>query len=228
MKRHSAHVDADVLAELSAGLISGKRATRIHAHLAGCQHCARLSADLTEISSMLASVSSPAMPDHVTRRLNAALAQEAAQRSAAAVTDRPAARSGSDGAAAGVLTFRSPRGRRRGFTSPVAARAFAAAAAVCVVAGGTYAAVELSSNGPSPSSGHSQAGEEMSARSAAGDSDQRCWGGGGGHARRAAKGLSPKSSAAAGLGIFSRVGAWRAMLKSIPTPVNNVSRLDPP
>ena len=36
MKRHSAHVDANVLAELSAGLISAKRATRIHAHLAGC------------------------------------------------------------------------------------------------------------------------------------------------------------------------------------------------
>ncbi|HXP54211.1 MAG TPA: hypothetical protein VN847_04620 [Streptosporangiaceae bacterium] len=158
MKRHSAHVDADVLAELSAGLISGKRATRIHAHLAGCPHCARLSAGLNEISSMLASVSSPAMPEHVTRRLNAALAQEAAQRSAPAVTDRPAARSGSDGAAAGVLSFRSPRGRRRGFTSPATARAFAAAAAVCVVAGGSYAAVELSSNGPAPSSGHSQAG----------------------------------------------------------------------
>lgn len=162
MKRHSAHVDADVLAELSAGLISGKRATRIHAHLAGCQQCARLSAGLTEIRSVLASVSSPAMPEQVTRRLTAALTQAAAERSARAATaasTRPPALP-STPAPARVLSFRStPKGQRRGLNSPVAARALTAAAAVCLVAAGGYAAVELSSSGSSPSpSGHSAAG----------------------------------------------------------------------
>ena len=82
MKRHSAHVDANVLADLSAGQISGKRANRIHAHLAGCQQCARLSAGLTEIAALLASVPSPAMPESVTRQLQATLTREAAERSA--------------------------------------------------------------------------------------------------------------------------------------------------
>ena len=88
MKRHSAHVDANVLAELSAGLISDKRATRIHAHLAGCQQCARLSAGLTEIAALLASVPSPAMPESVTRQLQATLTREAAERSARVTAPR--------------------------------------------------------------------------------------------------------------------------------------------
>ena len=67
MRRHSAHVDANVLAELSAGLISGRRATRIHAHLAGCQRCAKVSAGLSEVSGLLSSVPPPAMPELVSR-----------------------------------------------------------------------------------------------------------------------------------------------------------------
>jgi hypothetical protein len=155
MKRHSAHVDANVLAELSAGLISGKRATRIHAHLAGCQQCARLSAGLTEIAALLASVPSPAMPESVTRQLQATLTREAAERSARVTA--PAQATGGGGSDR-VLLFRSaPRGRR-GFTGPVAARAFAAAAAACVVAAGGYTVAQLTSGGSAPS-GHPQAGQ---------------------------------------------------------------------
>jgi anti-sigma factor RsiW len=166
MKRHSAHVDANVLAELSAGLISGKRATRIHAHLAGCQQCARLSAGLTEIAALLASVPSPAMPESVTRQLQATLTREAAERSAR-VTAPAQATSG--GGPDRVLPFRggTVRGNpvrgntvrvRRGFTGPVAARAFAAAAAACVVAAGGYTVAQLTSGGSAPSSGHPRAG----------------------------------------------------------------------
>ncbi len=156
MKRHSAHVDANVLAELSAGLISGKRATRLHAHLAGCQQCARLSAGLTEISALLASVPSPAMPESVTRQLQTTLTREAAERSARVTAPAQAA---SGGGSDRVLPFRSgaPRGRR-GFTGPVAARVFAAAAAACVVAAGGYTVAQLTSGGSAPSSGHHQAG----------------------------------------------------------------------
>ena len=167
MRRHSAHVDANVLAELSAGLISGKRATRIHAHLAGCQHCARLSAGLAEIGTLLASVPSPAMPDSVTRRLNATLAREAAERSArVAAPAGPASQIAPDR----VLNFRggASRGRRRSFTSPAAARAFAAAAAACVVAAGGYTVVRLTSNGPGPSSGHNQAGAPLHSATSSG------------------------------------------------------------
>jgi hypothetical protein len=156
MKRHSAHVDANVLAELSAGLISGKRATRVSAHLAGCQQCARLSAGLTEIGALLAAVPSPTMPESVTRQLQATLTREAAERSAPVTAPaQPTSGGGSDR----VLPFRSgsPRGRR-GFTGPVAARAFAAAAAACVVAAGGYTVAQLTSGGSAPSTGHNQAG----------------------------------------------------------------------
>ncbi len=165
MRRHSAHVDAEVLAELSAGLISGKRATRIHAHLAGCQRCARRSAALTELSTLLASVPSPRMPDDVVTRLNATLAQEAAHRSAPATAP---ARSSQPDTANSVVGFRhAAKARRRSLTSPGAARAFAAAAAACVVAAGGYTAVQLTS-GPSTPIGPSapkqaQAGGESRA-----------------------------------------------------------------
>ena len=119
MRRHSAHVDADVLAELSAGLISGKRATRIHAHLAGCQRCAQRSAALTEISTLLASVPSPRMPDDVVTRLNATLAQEAAHRSAPVTAP---AQSGHQDTANSVVGFsRAAKGRLVGATMKILA-----------------------------------------------------------------------------------------------------------
>ena len=170
MKRHSAHVDVNVLAELSAGLLSDKRATRIHAHLAGCQQCARLSAGLTEIAALLASVPSPAMPESVTRQLQATLTREAAERSAR-VTAPAQASSGkadrvlpfrSDPARAGTARAGTARGNtvggRRGLTGPVAARVFAAAAAACVVAAGGYTLAQLTSGGSAPS-GQPQAGQ---------------------------------------------------------------------
>jgi hypothetical protein len=146
MKRQSAHADASVLAELSAGMISGRRATRIHAHLAGCQRCARVSAGLSEVSVLLASVPQPTMPAAVTRRLSAVLADEAAARTAA---------DGTPAGPAGGEPFRraeragSGRSRNR-LASPVAVRSFAAAAAVCLVAAGGYTIVQLTSPGTGP------------------------------------------------------------------------------
>lgn len=139
MRRRSAHVDASVLAELSAGMISGRRATRIHAHLAGCQRCARVSAGLSEVSVLLASVPQSAMPAAVTSRLSAAIADEAAAagtpvRLASGETSRRAERAG--------------RGRSKSrLARPVALRGFAAAAAVCLLAAGGYTIVQLTSPG---------------------------------------------------------------------------------
>ena len=145
MKRQSAHVDAGVLAELSAGLISGRRATRIHAHLAGCQRCARVSAGLSEVSVLLASVPQATMPAAVTRRLSTAIADEAAARSGTAGTPVRLA----DGEPF-RRAERAGRGRSRNrLASPVAVRSFAAAAAVCLVAAGGYTIVQLTSPGRS-------------------------------------------------------------------------------
>jgi len=145
MRRHSAHVDVSVLAELSAGTIGGRRAARLHAHLAGCQRCARASTGLSQVSALLASVPSPAMPAAVTRRLGAAIAEEAAARSGTAVSpvrltgQEPFRRPGRAGG-------RRPRNR---LTSPVTVRACAAAAAVCLAAAGGYTIVQLNSPGRS-------------------------------------------------------------------------------
>jgi hypothetical protein len=147
MRRQSAHVDADVLAELSAGLIGGRRATRIHAHLAGCERCAGVMTQLSAVSVLLAAVPSPAMPERVTGRLTSALAEEAAARSGtAAIPAQPA----------GHRAFHhdpergrgAPSRTGRGFRGPAAARAFAAAAAACVLAAGGYTVMQLTTHGP--------------------------------------------------------------------------------
>ena len=151
MRRHSAHVDADVLAELSAGLIGGRRATRIHAHLAGCERCAGVMARLSAVSVLLAAVPSPAMPESVTARLSSALAEEAAARSGpAALPARPTGRRAFNHdpeRGRGVRSRTAWRSRLRG---PVAARAFAAAAAACVLAAGGYTVTQLTTHGATP------------------------------------------------------------------------------
>jgi hypothetical protein len=167
MRRQSAHVDTEVLAELSEGLIDGKRATRIHAHLAGCQRCAQRSASLTELSTLLAAVPAPRMPDDVLSRLNATLTQEAERRS---LSSPAPDRSREQDPAGTVVKFsRTAKGRRRVLTSPVAARAFAAAAAACVVAAGGYTAVQLTS-GPATANGPSTPKHVRGGSAAAGPS----------------------------------------------------------
>ena len=44
------HLDTDVLAEFRAGLITGRRGTRIAAHLAGCERCTALDEQLAGVS----------------------------------------------------------------------------------------------------------------------------------------------------------------------------------
>jgi hypothetical protein len=145
MRRHSAHVDVSVLAELSAGIIGGRRAARLHAHLAGCQRCARVSAGLSEVGALLASVPSAAMPAAVTGRMSAAIAEEAAARSGTAGS--PVRLTGQES----VRRTERAGGGRPGnrLRSPVAVRGFAAAAAVCLVAAGGYMIVQLTSPGRS-------------------------------------------------------------------------------
>jgi hypothetical protein len=74
-----AHLDAEVLAEFRAGLITGRRGARITAHLAGCDRCTALGDQLAGVSALLASVPLPAMPDSLAQRLDTVLAAEAAR-----------------------------------------------------------------------------------------------------------------------------------------------------
>lgn len=74
------HLDTDVLAEFRAGLITGRRGTRIAVHLAGCDRCSALDDQLAGVSALLASVPAPAMPDRVAQRLDTVLAAEVARR----------------------------------------------------------------------------------------------------------------------------------------------------
>lgn len=70
------HLDADVLAEYRAWLITGRRRRAIAAHLSGCAECAALDARLAQVSALLAATPAPSMPDAVSRRLDDALAAE--------------------------------------------------------------------------------------------------------------------------------------------------------
>ena len=78
MRGQMTHLEAEVLAEFRAGLITGRRGARITAHLAGCDRCTALGDQLAGVSALLASVPLPAMPDSLAQRLDTVLAAEAA------------------------------------------------------------------------------------------------------------------------------------------------------
>jgi hypothetical protein len=173
MRGQMSHPDPQVLAEYREGLISGRRGTRITAHLAACDHCAVLSDQLAEISVLLASAPVPTMPDSVARRLDAALAAEAAKghdaerAGAEASGDRPAHR----------------RPGRRGGWRLVTVRVLAPAAAVVALAAAGFGLSRI--GGPANSSAASSAAGSAPAASAA--------------ARAAAPAYAAQSRAALGL-----------------------------
>ncbi|HLK00313.1 MAG TPA: hypothetical protein VKU39_10455 [Streptosporangiaceae bacterium] len=74
------HLDADRLATFRAGLLGRRRARRAAAHLASCESCTDLDAQLASLTSVLAAVG-PAVttPPDVAARLDAALAAAAAE-----------------------------------------------------------------------------------------------------------------------------------------------------
>jgi hypothetical protein len=140
------HVGAATLARYREGDLSGRRASRIRAHLAGCPRCTALDEDLAGVSAMLASAPVPAMPEQVTARISAALTAEAA-RPARLGAGHEASQPGHSRHAAG----RPGRGRRwrlPELLSPLAVRAGAVAAAAAVLAGGVYGVVQLAGGPP--------------------------------------------------------------------------------
>ena len=157
------HYDAETLALYGEGEITSGKQARIRSHLAACDRCARLGADLTEVSGLLASTPAPPMPEHLAERIMLALASESAARAPSpAPADRLAAdRSAGDRhgaasrAAAGDAGDAGPahipgrpdlpeRARHRasrrwrGLSSPLVLRTLAATGAVIVIAGAGF------------------------------------------------------------------------------------------
>jgi hypothetical protein len=136
MRRHASGED---LARLDEGDLGQAKAARVRAHLAGCTRCANLSAELSEVTAMLASAPAPAMPEHLASRITDTLAAEAAQRVALEPGTEPGRRD-LPSRAGGSRSW--PRPWRLRLSSPAALlRTLAAAGVIAVIAGGTYAIV---------------------------------------------------------------------------------------
>jgi hypothetical protein len=172
------HVSAEKLAAWRQGDLSPRRSARIRAHLAGCARCRARSEDLAAVTTLLASVPPPPMPDHLAARIQTALATEASRRvtqpagqqtAPAPAAPAPAAPAPAAPAPAAPATPGGPSGRPRphrpggqrgtggtgGSGRPrrtVVLRGLAAAAAVVLLGGGAYEVVHSSGGSPSSSS----------------------------------------------------------------------------
>jgi len=165
------HVGTETLARFRQGELSPSRRARISAHLARCARCSRLNEDLAGVTTLLASVTAPPMPDHLTARIQTALATEAARGAVPAASEtaagQTAAGAGSAGPAAAGGTELPPgrpaprerpgrgwRPRLPAFSPRLALGGLAAAAAAVLVAVGVY---QVSNQGASSSRSHGAA-----------------------------------------------------------------------
>src|SRR6204780_425796 len=132
------HVSAETMARYRQGDLNQRRTSHIGTHLAGCERCSALNEDLGGVTTLLAGVHPPPMPEDLTARITSAIAAESARRTAspaagkAPVAGRPPA----------ARQHRSPRRSRLPRIAPkVALGGLAAAAAVVLVGGGIYKVV---------------------------------------------------------------------------------------
>ncbi|MFA1546345.1 anti-sigma factor [Actinomadura chokoriensis] len=105
-----AHYDYDILADLAEGLLEDDEAASVNAHLDTCAECRELSADLADVSRILAEAPVPSMPAELAERIDTAIAAESMHN-------------------ATVVSMEQRRGRRHW-------RILSAAAAAVVVVGG--------------------------------------------------------------------------------------------
>jgi len=154
-------VDPETLAAFREELLPRRKAERVAKHLARCTQCAGLDAQLADLPALLADVPAPPMPDALTTRIAAALAEEAAARSAGVPAGAAAAQAAADGDAAaaqrgdagdgarGRRTRRAARAPAPG-RSRLALRIATAAAVVVVIVGGGFGVSRLLSGTSSP------------------------------------------------------------------------------
>lgn len=74
----SPHLDLDTLADLAEGLLDEDQATIAGEHLAGCPQCRERSAELADVSRILAEAPMPPISAEFSARLDAAIAAEIA------------------------------------------------------------------------------------------------------------------------------------------------------
>ena len=133
------HVSAETMARYRQGDLNQRRTSHIGTHLAGCERCSALNEDLGGVTTLLAGVHPPPMPEDLTARITSAIAAESARRTAA-----PAAGKAHPSPARPPVArqHRSPRRSRLPRVAPkVALGGLAAAAAVVLVGGGIYKVV---------------------------------------------------------------------------------------
>jgi hypothetical protein len=130
------HLDAEVLAEFRAGLITGRRGARITAHLAGCDRCTALGDQLAGVSALLASGPLPVMPDSLVQRLDTVLAAETARPDRAGAGQVTTDQDERDRAERPAHPARSRRRKPRPGFQRLSLRVLAPAAAVVLAAGG--------------------------------------------------------------------------------------------
>jgi hypothetical protein len=168
------HIDPETLAAFREELLPRRKAGRVAAHLAECPRCAGLDAQLAGLPTLLAHTPAPPMPDALTARIEAALAAEAATRSAQAPAGIPGteAAAGTSASPAGAReagardarprsAVGAARGDRRQWggagRSRRALRIAFAAAAVVVIAGGGLGVSRLFLGGPAVNGASSSA-----------------------------------------------------------------------
>ncbi|SNR39945.1 anti-sigma factor family protein [Actinomadura mexicana] len=122
-----AHLDYDVLADLAEGLLEDDEAASVNAHLETCADCRGLSADLADVSRILAEAPVPSMPAELAERIDTAIAAESMH-------------------TATVASLEQRRGRRHW-------RILSAAAATVVVLGGGATVGKIAMDGASSSDG---------------------------------------------------------------------------
>ncbi|MBO0828117.1 MAG: zf-HC2 domain-containing protein [Streptosporangiales bacterium] len=71
----AAHVDTDTLADHAEGVLDPERDARVRGHLSSCAQCRDVVDQLHGVSTMLASLPPPSIPDDVSARIEASIAQ---------------------------------------------------------------------------------------------------------------------------------------------------------
>lgn len=137
------HFSAGELASFRAGTVSDGKAARISAHLSTCPQCARVHSGLGDVSQLLASIPAPPMPETLTQRLQATIADQAALRVAGgAIPALGAARNRSAVLVPGRSDLpggarrRARHPRIRTWSSPLLLRGLAAAGVLVLLVGG--------------------------------------------------------------------------------------------
>jgi hypothetical protein len=158
------HVSAETMARYRQGDLNQRRTSHISTHLAGCDRCSTLNEDLGGVTTLLAGVHAPPMPEDLTARITSAIAAESAKRAAALGAGKAAV----TGAPTAARQHRSPRRSRPPRIAPrTALGGLAAAAAVVLVGGGIYEAVAHSGSTASTATSGAPSAAQHASRAAA-------------------------------------------------------------